>query len=97
MQSEEIPLSFNLASAVVRGETEEDNSLEEELRLVSEAENEGPENSGKEKLILSQECELVTLMSVVKGRLDLTTSHVYFYDLSQLKDDVERQDFKVIG
>nr|CAD7442709.1 unnamed protein product [Timema bartmani] len=94
MQSEEIPLSFNLASAVVRGETEEDNSLEEELRLVSEAENEGPENSGKEKLILSQECELVTLMSVVKGRLDLTTSHVYFYDLSQLKDDVERQDFK---
>ncbi|XP_069696255.1 neurobeachin-like protein 1 isoform X1 [Periplaneta americana] len=95
MQSaEEIPLSFNISSAAVRGETEEDNLPEEELRMASEAENEGPETTGKEKLIISQECELVTLMSVVRGRLDLTTSHFYFYDLSPVKEEVERQDFK---
>ena len=29
----------------------------------------------EEKLVLSQECELVTLMSSVRGRLDLTTTH----------------------
>lgn len=51
-------------------------------------------DSGKEKLILSQECDLVMLMSVVKGRLDITTIHVYFHDLSAVKEDVERQDFK---
>ncbi|XP_063234189.1 neurobeachin-like protein 1 isoform X2 [Bacillus rossius redtenbacheri] len=94
MQSEDIPLSLNLSSAAVRGEAEPDSLVEEELRLVSEAENEGVEESGKEKMIISQECELVTLMSVVKGRLDLTTSHVHFCDLSPVKDDVERQDFK---
>jgi len=50
--------------------------------------------SGKEKTVLSQECDLVTLMSVVKGRLDVTTTHIYFYDLRQVKEDVERLDFK---
>jgi hypothetical protein len=39
MQSaEEIPLSFTISSAAVRGETEEDILPEEELRMVSEAE-----------------------------------------------------------
>lgn len=52
-------------------------------------------DSGKEKFVLSQECDLVLLMSVVKGRLDITTTHVYFHDLSSVKEDVERQDFKV--
>lgn len=45
--------------------------------------------------MLKQECELVTLMTVVRGQLELTTSHFYFYDLSPVKEDVERQDFKV--
>jgi hypothetical protein len=57
--------------------------------------HEGPETPGKEKLLIQQECELVTLMTVVRGRLDLTTSHFYFCDLSPVKEDVERQDFKV--
>lgn len=51
--------------------------------------------AGKEKLILSQECDLVLLMSAVKGRLEVTTTHVYFFDLSPVKEDIERQDFKV--
>lgn len=39
MQSaEEIPLSFSVSSAAVRGEIEEDALPEEELRVMSEAE-----------------------------------------------------------
>jgi hypothetical protein len=39
MQSaEEIPLSFSVSSAAVRGEIEEDTLLEEELRVMTEAE-----------------------------------------------------------
>jgi hypothetical protein len=39
MQSaEEIPLSLNISTVAVRGETEEDALPEEELRMVSEAE-----------------------------------------------------------
>lgn len=50
---------------------------------------------GKEKLLLSQECELVTLMSRVKGRLDITNTHVSFNDMSPAKEDADRFDFKV--
>lgn len=47
-------------------------------------------------MVVSQECELVTLMTKVKGRLDVTTSCLYFHDLSPVKEDVEREDFTVI-
>lgn len=56
---------------------------------------EGEAETGKEKLVLSQECHLVTLMNAVKGRFDITTTHVYFHDLSPIKEDLDRQDFKV--
>jgi hypothetical protein len=36
--------------------------------------------SEQEKLVASEECELVTLMSVIKGRFELTTLHLYFFD-----------------
>lgn len=49
----------------------------------------------EEKSVLSQECELVTLMTSVRGKLELTTSHASFHDLSPLQEDGERQDFKV--
>lgn len=41
----------------------------------------------KEKLILSEDCELVTVVDVVPGRLELTTQHIYFYDSSQEKEE----------
>lgn len=41
----------------------------------------------KEKLILSEDCELVTIVDVVPGRLELTTQHIYFYDSSQEKEE----------
>lgn len=53
--------------------------------LSSRAEME--EAGQKEKLILSEDCELVTVVDVVPGRLELTTQHIYFYDSSQEKEE----------
>ena len=43
----------------------------------------------KEKLVLGEDCELVTVVDVVPGRLELTTQHIYFYDGSQDKEEGE--------
>ncbi|KAJ8319878.1 hypothetical protein KUTeg_001465 [Tegillarca granosa] len=51
------------------------------------------ELNDKEKLVLSEECELVTLVDVIKGRLEVTTTHVYFFDCSQNKEE-GGEDFK---
>ena len=45
------------------------------------------EMTGKEKLVLSESCELVTTMLVIKGRLEVTTTHVYFFDCTPSKDE----------
>uniref|UniRef100_A0A671PR99 Neurobeachin-like protein 2 n=1 Tax=Sinocyclocheilus anshuiensis TaxID=1608454 RepID=A0A671PR99_9TELE len=58
---------------------------------------EGEEESQKEKLVLSEECELITIVAVVPGRLEVTTHHLYFYDGSSEKEETEEGigfDFK---
>lgn len=50
---------------------------------------EGEEESQKEKLVLSEECELITIVAVVQGRLEVTTHHIYFYDASSDKEETE--------
>ena len=52
------------------------------------------ELAGKEKLVLQEECELVTVMEVVKGQLEVTTSHIYFFDHTPSRETGETQDFK---
>ena len=47
-----------------------------------------------ERLLLSEDCQRVTYMSVVKGKLEVTTSYVYFFDGSPYREDVERHDFR---
>ena len=44
--------------------------------------------------MLSEECELVTLMSVIKGRFELTTLHLYFFDSRPIRDGEERFDYR---
>lgn len=39
--------------------------------------------------MLWEDCELVTIVDVVPGRLELTTQHIYFYDSSQEKEEGE--------
>ncbi|RZF32077.1 hypothetical protein LSTR_LSTR013881 [Laodelphax striatellus] len=107
MRSDEVPLSsLNLASAAVRADTEETDHIPEEDLCNPEdpakgdaaGENEGEAggNAGtsREKIVLSQECDLVVLMTAIKGRLDISTTHIYFYDLSPVKEEIERHDFK---
>jgi hypothetical protein len=53
------------------------------------------DNERKEKLVLSVDCQLVTLMSVIKGRLVISTTHAYFHDLTPITEDCDRHDFKV--
>lgn len=55
------------------------------LSCRTEAEDAGQ----KEKLVLWEDCELVTVVDVVPGRLELTTQHIYFYDSSQEKEEGE--------
>ncbi|KAM8904058.1 neurobeachin-like protein 1 isoform 2-T3 [Spinachia spinachia] len=55
---------------------------------------EAEEAGQKEKLVLWEDCELVTVVDVVPGRLELTTQHIYFYDSSQEKDEGVGHDFK---
>uniref|UniRef100_A0A8C4ZPY9 Neurobeachin-like 2 n=1 Tax=Gadus morhua TaxID=8049 RepID=A0A8C4ZPY9_GADMO len=43
----------------------------------------------KEKLVLSEDCELITITAVVSGRLEVTTHHLYFYDGSSEKEETE--------
>uniref|UniRef100_A0A452HZU3 Neurobeachin-like protein 2 n=1 Tax=Gopherus agassizii TaxID=38772 RepID=A0A452HZU3_9SAUR len=56
------------------------------------------EQGQKEKLVLSEECELITLIDVIPGRLEVTTQHICFYDGSIEKEEGEHQnigfDFK---
>ncbi|KAJ4920566.1 hypothetical protein JOQ06_022127 [Pogonophryne albipinna] len=55
---------------------------------------EAEEVGQKEKLVLWEDCELVTVVDVVPGRLELTTQHIYFYDSSQEKEEGVGHDFK---
>uniref|UniRef100_A0A2K6FFC6 Neurobeachin like 1 n=1 Tax=Propithecus coquereli TaxID=379532 RepID=A0A2K6FFC6_PROCO len=52
------------------------------------------EQDQKEKLILMEDCELITIIDVIPGRLEITTQHIYFYDGSIEKEDGVGFDFK---
>ncbi|XP_076823781.1 neurobeachin-like protein 1 isoform X1 [Clavelina lepadiformis] len=45
------------------------------------------EQSAKEKIVLTEDCQLVTLMDVVSGKLEVTTTHVYFYDKTSSNEE----------
>lgn len=46
-----------------------------------------------ENLVLSAECQLVTVVAVVPGLLEVTTQHVYFYDGSTERVETEEGAF----
>uniref|UniRef100_A0A8I3WF73 Neurobeachin like 1 n=1 Tax=Callithrix jacchus TaxID=9483 RepID=A0A8I3WF73_CALJA len=56
--------------------------------------DEKEEQEQKEKLILMEDCELITIIDVIPGRLEITTQHIYFYDGSIEKEDGVGFDFK---
>uniref|UniRef100_A0A6I8PRN1 Neurobeachin-like protein 2 n=1 Tax=Ornithorhynchus anatinus TaxID=9258 RepID=A0A6I8PRN1_ORNAN len=64
---------------------EEDHLGKEELAI---AEPKEPGEQG-EKLVLSEECQLITIVATVPGRLEVTTQNLYFYDGSSEKEETE--------
>ncbi|KAL1022209.1 hypothetical protein UPYG_G00023730 [Umbra pygmaea] len=74
----------------------EDDILElpEDDPTVTNNTGDAEEASQKEKLVLLEDCELVTQVDVSPGRLELTTQHIYFYDSSTEKEEGVCQDFK---
>ncbi|XP_026552542.1 neurobeachin-like protein 1 [Pseudonaja textilis] len=50
--------------------------------------DEKEEQGQKEKLVLSEDCELITIMNIICGRLEVTTQHIYFYDGSIEKEGI---------
>lgn len=61
-----------------------------QLRWVSAPRMEAAElDEQREKLVLSAECQLVTVVAVVPGLLEVTTQHVYFYDGSTERVETE--------
>lgn len=81
--------------ALISHENIADDTLgDEDWNVISSANSTtGEEYSGKEKLVLLEECELITMVDVIKGRLEVTTTHVYFFDCSPFKEE-GGEDFK---
>ncbi|KAJ8252990.1 hypothetical protein GJAV_G00207940 [Gymnothorax javanicus] len=74
--------------------------LEEDMLDLPEEEpggnnlSEAEEAGQREKLVLWEDCELVTVMDVSPGRLELTTQHIYFYDGGSEREEGVGYDFK---
>ncbi|XP_068150111.1 LOW QUALITY PROTEIN: neurobeachin-like protein 1 [Drosophila tropicalis] len=87
-------LDSTIKNAVVRDFLVDDESqqLEEELRLLIETQSQ--QDVALEKLVISQECELITLMTKVKGRIEVNQSAFIFVDLSPLSEDSSKHDFR---
>ena len=92
-------LQHQIAVEAVNTEISEEESdlTEEDLKSIAKEQmKNNQENSeaeqDQEKFIMSEECELVTLMSVVKGRFELSNNFIYFFDSRPVKDEEERYD-----
>ncbi|KAG8138665.1 hypothetical protein E2320_001489 [Naja naja] len=86
---ESLPLAVAKEAKV--SEMQDDQLAEEDLSL------EPKEQSQREKLLISEDCELITIVAVIPGRLEVTTHQIYFYDSNSEKEETEDgigHDFK---
>ncbi|XP_045434738.1 neurobeachin-like protein 2 isoform X2 [Pipistrellus kuhlii] len=70
-------------------ELPEDQLGEDELASLETAMEAAELDEQHEKLVLSAECQLVTVVAVVPGLLEVTTQHIYFYDGSAERAETE--------
>ncbi|XP_051708461.2 neurobeachin-like protein 2 isoform X4 [Oryctolagus cuniculus] len=70
-------------------ELQEDQLGEDELAALETPMEAVELDEQREKLVLSAECQLVTVVAVVSGLLEVTTQHVYFYDGSTERVETE--------
>ncbi|XP_066487542.1 neurobeachin-like protein 2 [Tiliqua scincoides] len=92
--AESLPLAVAKEAKV--SEMQDDQLAEEDLLFLGN-QVEPKEQSQREKLVISEDCELITIVAVIPGRLEVTTQHIYFYDGSSEKEETEEgigYDFK---
>ncbi|XP_077997957.1 neurobeachin-like protein 1 isoform X2 [Glandiceps talaboti] len=89
--TEAIPLA--VAKEAMVNELEDDVLGDEEWNVVRSESSKELESS-KEKTVISEECQLVTIMEVITGKLEVTNSYLYFIDGSPDKEEGGGQDFK---
>ncbi|XP_054406869.2 neurobeachin-like protein 2 isoform X1 [Pongo abelii] len=70
-------------------ELQEDQLGEDELAELETPMEAAELDEQREKLVLSAECQLVTVVAVVPGLLEVTTQNVYFYDGSTERVETE--------
>ena len=94
-------LKLNLSKEAVRNAEKmiEDSLTEEDLKFIAMEQMETAQETHEsekigERLILTEDCQRVTYMSVVKGKIEVTTSYVYFFDGSPYRENTERHDFR---
>ncbi|KAK3582874.1 hypothetical protein CHS0354_012486 [Potamilus streckersoni] len=92
----EIPLekiAVSKEALVAKDSIADDVIGDEDWNAISNSSGNVEEYQDKEKLVLAEACELVTLINVVEGRLEITNTHVYFFDCSSNKEE-GGEDFK---
>uniref|UniRef100_A0A3B3CRJ3 Neurobeachin-like protein 2 n=1 Tax=Oryzias melastigma TaxID=30732 RepID=A0A3B3CRJ3_ORYME len=85
------PIPLAVAKEAKVSVMKDDQLGEEDLIFVDNGE--GEDESQREKLVLSEDCELITIVAVVPGRLEVTTHHLYFYDGNSEKEETEEIGF----
>ena len=106
-------IQWQISKEVVQDAGIEDSLTEEDMKSIAMeqmetltevgSDNKDSKMKSNERLLHSADCQLVTFMSVIKGKFELTTSYVYFFDTSPYNkgddnsasgDDGERKDFR---
>ncbi|CAG0879480.1 unnamed protein product [Darwinula stevensoni] len=91
-QASETMFPWSIAKEAVRQEAEEDSLADEDFNIPPPPLEEMGTGTGK--IVSNEECQVITLMSVVKGRLEVTTTHIAFHDNAPFREDLSRMDFK---
>ena len=65
--------------------TEDDLKAIAKEQMDTNQETDDTDMAESEKFLMSEQCELVTMMSVVRGRFELTSNYIYFFDGQPIK------------
>ncbi|XP_067645670.1 neurobeachin-like protein 1 isoform X2 [Eurosta solidaginis] len=83
-----------IKNAVVRDFLADDENLQLEEELRQTIESQSQQDVPLEKSVISQECELITLMTKVKGKIEVNQTLFTFVDLSPPSEDGSKHDFR---
>ncbi|XP_030380341.1 neurobeachin-like protein 1 isoform X2 [Scaptodrosophila lebanonensis] len=83
-----------IKNAVVRDFLADDESAQLEEELRQQIDTQSQQDVALENSVISQDCELITLMTKVKGRIEVNQSVFTFVDLSAPTEDGSKYDIR---